>query len=339
MEFTLVPSSGFMSDLVDLEVLRDLFGCGCFARFELPLKTGDGCSIINDKVLRGNVECFVREARRCDVGLVFSVSAFSDERNESEDVCVYEAVNNGRVEVLNRICPNSKYFLDNLGGLFELFEREYGLHDYDIFQLSFFRYKNHAQCVCDKCLKEFSGLSPGGKMDFRFSRLHDLLNDNEVFRDWVDWRQSVLQRSLEEAMKIIRSNCLLEIDYELNKRYLMGPYVEEGLNYYGLANFVSEFYLHIWPSYEKSDSRKKIGLSRDDVYGGYARSLKYLISRKYKKGLRITPFLFVGNTEKEIKIRLDEFFRLNEYVGFKSVALHTAEPVVLSGILKDRLYC
>lgn len=331
-QYTLALSSKFFENQdTSLNQLEESLKLGIFQRCQLSLKTGNGIvmSHYNGKEKEKFFAC-IDLIKKYDTELVLSIACHLDRLNSNNFQLCREANFKKYQTIKDRICPNDSGNINFLCSLIQETISPLGFAEKCRIHLSYFRYENIRQCVCDKCLIEFEKLiSSKEGTNFKYFNIYSLYNKNILTR-WVSWRQDNISKSLKMLSDSASENVSLEIDYDYTKHFLLGPAIEEGLVFKNLCNILPELYLHIEPC--KQIHKLCIG-ARTSPQNTYITNLKFLIGTAHKFNCALSLFFWFLNNPDQINSNLPQIFELANKLQAPGVVLFTNNPFHLANAL------
>lgn len=331
---TLSVGSNFFtnSDSPDKE-LDEALSLSIFDRCELTLQSSNGENFLESQIFYNKLLNCLEVIRKHGLSVILSVSAYENKMNYNSNICVYQANRNGRERILTRICPGSLPYRKKLCDIVIRGAEELLIFPGDSILLSYFRYENFNQCVCDDCLKRFAQfVNERGKL-FVYNNIFDLLN-KKIMLDWIEWKQKNINQALYDISSSLNKPIIVEIDFDLTKCYLSGPFIEEGLNINFILPIVSELYLHIEPC--KPFSALNF-LDRVNQKNIYLNNLKYIINLGKLNKTSVNFFFWFLSTEEQIKSNLKYYLELTYATSPHGAVFFTYNPLLLSRYFYNQL--
>jgi hypothetical protein len=312
-------------------LLKDVLACRCFDRCEIPLRNSSGVFYGESRELFENVRDCISVIRDSGVRLLLTVAMHQRDKGLNKQNCAYQATKNGREIVETRMCPRNEFVVSDLREFFQAAFERLELSGLDKVVLSYFRYENILQCVCDRCIEDFSLYMNGKNKKFVYADMESLLHE-DVILDWIVWRRNNMIQKSREISGILRGSGIAEVDFDQTKRYLEGVLIEEGLDFGELVSLFSEIYLHIEPV------NKNIFMDeRKNRVGAYINQLRYLRAISAGAGTKLTPFFWFLNDEKSIERNLGYYYNISREAGFEGISLYTERPLLLAKYLRNGL--
>lgn len=332
VNISLVLSSKIIERSVEpAALLKNVFALKCFDRCEIFLRNSSGVAYKDSLETLNKIRQCISVIRNDDVGLLLTVAMHQRQNNTNKEICAFEATNNGRVPVLSRICPRSEYVVSDLKSFYEEAYYVLGLTSVDKIVLSYFRYENFRQCVCDNCIDAFAEYMKENGVVFQYKNIMSLVDEN-IIMYWVLWRRRSLLEKVKTISNLLKSSGVVEIDFDQTKRYLGGVLIEEGLDYDRLIEYFCEIYLHIEPAmYIKN----KFIDGRNNRMISYINHLRYLRSVAAEKSVDLTPFFWFLSNRKLIESNFKSYYNLTRDAGFTRMALYTEDPILLAGYMRN----
>lgn len=331
MKTTLVLPSQFFNETKEpCKTLETALSYDCFDRCELTYKNSLGSIVTNTKFDNSLKRCVdLVKSRGLDISLAISIH--QNNYNSDSSICSYQATRTGRKKVIDRLCPTNLTNLEKSSSEIHDAINSFDLECSDRIVLSYFRYENFGQCVCIKCINEFS-LHMKELIKFEFNNLKDILSDS-VICHWIDWKKIKINEAVSKLSKASNNRCIVEVDFDETKRYLDGVFIEEGIDIFSISKFVREFYLHIEPCKSSTDFITDL---RNNQTQSYINHLKYIKSILKKDSIELTFFYWFLSKKEQINANLNRYLDLANIADADGVALLTPDPITLANHLSNR---
>lgn len=331
MKTTLVLPSQFINEgyescsALDIALSND-----CFDRCEVTYKNSFGSIITNTNAGDSLKRCVeLVKNRGLDISLAISIN--ENKQNSDSNICSYQATRTGRKKVIDRLCPANPENLEKSSSEIHDVINRFDLNSNDRIILSYFRYENFGQCVCDRCINEFSSYLDES-IKFKFKSLGDILSDS-IICHWIDWKKIKINEAEKKFSIASNNRCIVEVDFDETKRYLDGVFIEEGIDIFSILKFAREFYLHIEPCKPSADFITDL---RNNQTQSYINHLKYIKSALKNSNIDLTFFYWFLSKKEQINANLDSYLDLANIAGANGVALLTSDPITLANHLSDR---
>lgn len=334
INITLAISSDFITtyEHADKELNKAL-NLSLFNRCELPLRDSFGRNYLKTNPFKNKLLRCIDIVRKHGLRLILTVSAYQNKLNENKSISTHQATRVGREIVLSRICPNDCSYRQRTKEMLSVASKDLLKFKNDGIILSYFRYENFNQCVCENCLNIFTDFLNNKRKSFKYNNLLSLLNEN-IMLDWIKWKQNVINSALIEFGSAFNNSIIVELDFDQTKRYLSGPMIEEGLDLNSILPIVSELYLHIEPCVPIAN----FDLSqRTNQKEGYLNHLKYLISLGKSVNTKINLFFWFLSKSEQLNANLKPYLELTYSVSPSCAVFFTNNPVLLSRALNEQL--
>ncbi len=303
-----------------------------FNRCELPLRDSFGKNYLKINPFKNRLLRCIDIVRKHGLELILTVSAYQNKSNKNKSISIYQATRGGKEIVLSRICPNNYSYRQRTKEMLSVASKDLLKPKNDAIILSYFRYENFNQCVCENCLNIFIDFLNSKRKNFKYNNFFSLL-DEKIMLDWISWKQNVINSALIEFKSAFNSSIIVELDFDQTKCYLSGPMVEEGLNFVSIIPIVSELYLHIEPCVPVAN----FSSSQRANQRVYLNLLKYLNFLGQSVNTRINFFFWFLSNSKQINANLKPYLELTDLVSPYGIVLLTNNPVLLSKALNEQL--